>query len=373
MAHHDLLSHIEHPLALGSFRNWLRLLRESDGVEAKYAARLLVVSLLTLFTSPLRLYERLRYDGELARTVLHPSPVFIAGHWRTGTTFLHQLLCQDAHLGYVSTFQALAPGFALISGRVLKPLLAWMVQGVHPTRVIDNIPLSFDAPQEDEFAMACMSPYAFLHGFTFPRQAAAFFERCVLFDGLPAQARAEWVEAYLALLRKATLASGGRRLVLKNPSNSARIRALLELFPQAKFIHMCRNPYDVFLSMMFVYQTVLPRAQVQSIGADQTEAYVLRFYAQLLQRYLADRTLIPPANLVEVRFEDLEAAPLGQVRRVYERLGLPGFAEAEPAFRAHVDSVAGYQKNQYALTGEVIRKVNQHWQFAFDEWGYMRL
>ena len=103
------------------------------------------------------------------------------------------------------------------------------------------------------------------------------------------------------------------------------------------------------------------------------DACVLRFYVQLMQSFLEDRALIPAENLVEVRFEDLEVAPLDQLRRVYEGLGLPGFAEAEPAFRAYLTSIAGYQKNRYELTDEVIAKVNRHWKFAFDEWGYARL
>jgi hypothetical protein len=174
----------------------------------------------------------------------------------------------------------------------------------------------------------------------------------------------------LAVLRKATLRTGGKRLVLKNPANSGRIRKLLKLFPDAKFVHLYRNPYDVFLSTWWAYRAVVPRSQVQEISSVQVEAHVLRFYAQLLRHYLADRALIPTRNLVEVKFEDLEVAPLVQLRHVYDGLGLPGFAQAEPAFRAYLASTAGYQKNQYELTDEVIAKVNRHWQFAFAEWGY---
>jgi hypothetical protein len=282
-------------------------------------------------------------------------------------------MCQDAQTGYVSTFQAAAPGLALSGQNTLKPLLDAIVPKAHPTRLIDNIPLSFDAPQEEDYAVASMCPYSFLHSFTFPRQARDFFERYVLFDGLSQQTRTEWTRVYLTILRKATLSSGGRRLVLKSPANSGRVSALLDLFPDAKFVHMCRNPYDVFLSTMFVYETVLPRSQLQTIGRAQIEAYVLRFYAQLLQRFLHDRPLIPPGNLVEVRFEDLEVAPLDQVRRLYEVFGLPGFAEAEPAFRTYLDGVAGYQKNHYELSAETVEKVNRHWGFAFEEWGYAQM
>jgi hypothetical protein len=369
----DLVSRLEHPLAMGSFRNWIRLLRESDGVEGRYLPRALLVSLSTLLTSPLRLYERLRYSGAVERTAIHPSPIFIVGHWRTGTTYLHHLLCEDNSMGYVSTFQAMAPGFCLAGERTVKPLLAKITQVVHPTRVIDNVPLAFDAPQEDEFAVASLSPYAFLHVFTFPRQADDLFRRNVLFDGLSTQAIEGWTNVYLGVLRKATLRNGGNRLVLKSPAGSARIRALLQLFPDSRFIHMCRNPYDVFLSTKWTHETVLSRSQLQAADPAQIEQQVLRFYTQLMQRFLADRTLIPAENLVSVRFEDLEAEPLDQLRRIYESLALPGFSDAEPGFRAHIASVADYQKNRYELTDADIAKVNRHWAFAFEEWGYTRL
>ncbi len=75
-----------------------------------------------------------------------------------------------------------------------------------------------------------------------------------------------------------------------------------------------------------------------------------------------------PAN-----FSDLEAAPMAQLRRVYESLQLPGFAAAEPAFRSYLDSVTGFQKNTYRIDDPVVAKVNRYWQFALDEWGYARL
>ena len=193
------------------------------------------------------------------------------------------------------------------------------------------------------------------------------------FSDIPERTLAAWTEIYLAILRKATLLMGGRRLVLKNPANTGRIRVLLNLFPSAKFIHIYRNPYDVFLSTMWVQRSVIPRSQVQEVSSDTVEANVLRFYTQLQQKFLAEKALIPVGNLAELRFEDLEEDPLAQLRRVYEELSLPGYAEAEPAFRAYLASTTSYQKNRFELTDEIISKVNRHWQFAFDEWGYERL
>jgi len=363
-------SHTEHPTALGSFRNWIRVLFHGRGIDRAYLPRALFVSLTTLMTVPLRLLERARHGRTIRRTPVHPSPVFIVGHWRSGTTYLHHLICQDDRFGYLSTFQAMAPGFCLVGETAIKPLLEKVAGSRYPTRLIDNVPLTFDAPQEDEFAVANLLPHAFIHTFSFPQQAEEWFRRFVLFDGLSKTERRQWIDAYLMVLRKATWASSGKPLAVKNCAHTARIPTLLELFPDARFIHIHRNPYEVFLSTMHMHRIVLLRSQLQEIDPKQVEAHVLRFYEQLMRRFLAARSLIPAGRLMEIRFEDLESSPLDQLRNAYDALDLPGFSAVEPAFRTYVDSVAGYRKNAYDLDPNVITKVNRRWGFAFEEWGY---
>jgi hypothetical protein len=366
------ITYVEHPLASGSFRNWLRLLGENGGIDAEFIPRIIAVSFLTLITTPLRIYEHLRYEKVIRRTAVHPSPIFIIGHWRTGTTHLQNLLIQDRSFSFVTTFHAMAPGFCLVGGLV-KRVFAWIINRAYPNRLIDNIPLALDLPQEAEYGIANLSPYSFLHLFSFPRQAPRFFKRYVLMDDLPEDILAEWKRVFLKVLRKASYIANEARLVLKNPAHSGRLSTVLELFPEAKFVHIYRNPYDVFLSTRKLYEVVLPRSQVQRIDWEQIEAYILSFYAQLMRKFLADKALITPGNLVEVKFEDLEIEPLEQIRRIYEGLDIPGFADAEPAILSYLESVASYRKNKYTLTDDVIEKVNQHWGFAFDEWGYERI
>ena len=368
-----ILSHIEHPLALGSFRNWMRLLAQSNGIAPRFIPRVIFVSLTTLLSSPLRIIERARYAKTLRRENIHPSPIIIVGHWRTGTSLLHNLMCQDANLGYITTFQAMAPEFSLTGDRLIKPLLSAITHRIHPTRIIDNMPLSMDGPQEEDYAIACMSPYSFLHMFTFPCMAGHYFSQFALFEGLTDGVHNGWTQAYLDILRKATYYSGGKRLVLKSPSGSGHLLVILKLFPQAKFIHIVRNPYNVFLSMRNLFQSVIQRSQLQLVDHEQIDAFILQFYVRLMKKFIKDKKRIPPANIVEIKFEELESEPLSQIHQIYESLALPGFASSEQAFLTHIKSVNGYQKNKYKVDGEVIKKVNQHWGFAFDAWRYNRL
>jgi hypothetical protein len=365
----------EHPFIFGSSRSWLKLLWGNRDIDRKFIPRVLFVTLVTLFTSPLRLYESLRYGRTVRKAVVHPSPIFIIGHWRSGTTHLHNLLIHDKNLGCVSMWQAFAPGLSMIDERMLKKPFNQIAKKMHPTREIDNIPLSLDNPEEEDLAIANMSPYSYLHMYSFPRRATYFFERYVTnFYNLPESIISKWKEIYLVVLRKASLKAGGKQLIIKNCADSARIKTLLELFPNAKFIHIYRNPYSIFRSTQHLYRVVMERAQLQEIDLSEHENWVLRFYSQLMQRLLADKSLISAGNLVEVRYEDLDKEPLAQLRKIYETLSLPGFAEAEPAFSAYLDSIAGYQKLAHKnLDDSIITKINRDWQFAFDALGYERL
>ncbi len=359
----------EHPGALGSFRRILALCASSR-IDLTYVPRLVAISATSLLSSPLRVLEHLVHHRAIRQTPIAPSPIFIIGHWRSGTTHLQNLICQDENLGYLSAFQAIAPGFCLIGRGCIKRLLAKAAEPRNPTRPMDRVPFSLDAPQEEELALANMTSHSFSHAFVLPKQAERLFRRYVMFENLPEATRAKWIKTYLTLLHKITLASEGKRLVLKNCTNTARIPTLLQLFPNAKFIHIHRNPYDVFLSTMHLHQRLTSICQLQSIHPQRMRENVLLFYRRMMGKLLADRLLIPSGNFVEIRYQDLERRPLHELRKIYERLGLPGFARSEPSFRSYIESVSGYRKNQYSLEDDAIASVNENWRFAFDEWGY---
>jgi hypothetical protein len=100
---------------------------------------------------------------------------------------------------------------------------------------------------------------------------------------------------------------------------------------------------------------------------------ILTVYEAMMRRFFQERSLIPQGHLVEVRFEDLERDPLGELARIYDRLALPGFDAAEPAFRDYVRSQQNYRKNRLNLSPEDRARVEQRWAFAFAELGYPTL
>jgi omega-hydroxy-beta-dihydromenaquinone-9 sulfotransferase len=367
MEEHYNVSGFQHPMAISSLRNWLHLLWENRGVDAQYRRRAAEVTAMVMLTTPLRWYERVRYNAAVEQIQITRPPIFIVGHWRSGTTHLHNLLAQDRQFGYLSTIQSFAPETMFIGEALLRGRSAILAPQPRP---MDNVLLSVDSPQEEEMALSSLTSQSLYHQWIFPRRAELYFERYGLLQGLSPKEYRRWQQTYRWLLKKLTLRHSGRQLVLKNPANTGRILALRETFPGAKFIHIHRNPYDVFVSTRHMYRKAHPLMRFQQISAAEDERHILSWYRLMMQKFLAERSQIPAEDLVEVRFEDLERDPLGQVERVYQALSLPGWEQALPALRSYVATLTDYRKNTFQFDSQVIEQVNRHWAFAFTHWQY---
>jgi hypothetical protein len=362
-----LKNNLMQPLALGSFKNWVRLLKENKHIDSKFIGRALYVSLVSLFSGPLRVYQRVRYRRTFENVRIRRDPIFILGHWRSGTTHLHNLLCQDRRFGYVSSLQVIAPDLFYVASESFKKLLRL---GTPENRMIDNMSWSIDSPQEEEMALGNMSPYSLYHWWSFPRNAKQYFDRYAIFKDVTSDEIETWKEKYMEVIKTATFNMQGRRLVIKNPANTGRIPILLEMFPNAKFIFLHRDPYEVFLSTRNLYKKTLPFAQLQEINDEEIDTNILTFYKDMMHHYLNDRGLIPPRNLIEVGFQELDHSPLPVMRRIYTSMNFWPYARVRGRLRRYLDTLKDYQKNSYQISPVDIENVNRHWAFAFEEWGY---
>ena len=144
---------------------------------------------------------------------------------------------------------------------------------------------------------------------------------------------------------------------------------LLNLFPEAKFIHIHRNPYTVFQSMVYAWPRVRAWWALQTCDTDADR--IIQDYVNVYEAFFAQRHLIPCQNFCEVSFEDLEQDPVAQIGYIYERLNLPPFNHVKPALEAYVARIAGYSKNSLPAISEVTRqRLARDWVRCFEQWGY---
>jgi len=352
-------------LAGVTWGDWWRVLRENRfAVDPPYWPRAFVLTAGSALNSLYRRKEDAHYAAMLERVTV-PPPLFILGHWRSGTTLLHNLLALDDQFAYPNLYEVFFPHTFLCT----EDVRAGQVTGLVPsTRVMDNVPQGVDMPNEDEFATCAasqLSPYML---WAFPRRQGEY-EKYLTFRGVPEAEVARWKAEFLRFVRKLTLRYS-RPLLLKSPPHTGRIKLLLDLFPDARFVHIHRDPYTVFQSTKHLNATLTRSLQFQHPVQDEDEA-VLRRYRVMHDAFFEERGLIPEGRFHEVAFDDLEADPVGSLRLVYDRLGLAGFDDLLPHLEDFVQAQSGYRKNVYAeLDPEQRRRIQRAWRRSFDEWGY---
>ena len=349
-----------------TFFPWLRLLvRNRFRVSPSrivMAVFLLAVGVLNWL---LAIIQLVLWGRKITRTKIDRHPIFVLGHWRAGTTWLHELMVLDPRHTFPTTYACFAPNHYLLSRHVLPRLISVFMPTLRP---MDNMPAGWDRPQEEEFALCNMgvpSPYLTM---VFGNEPPHYEEYLTLRD-VPPRALARWKRALVWFLQCVTLVDP-KRIVLKSPPNTSRIKTLLELFPDARFVHIVRDPYVVFASTVNLWKRLYRYQGLQAPPYPGLEERVLRTFWRMYEAFEQDRPLIPPSRLSEVRYEDLIADPVAQMRRIYAELELDQFEAVLPALEKYVRGKADYQPNRYEISPETRAEVARRWGDFMHRYGY---
>lgn len=345
---------------------WFQVLRENHfDVDRRYWCRAGFITAGSVMNTALAWWENLRYARRITLTEPDP-PLFVLGLWRSGTTHLHNLLARDDRFAYPAFYDVLCPHTFLSTARTNAKLMDTFLPKIRP---MDNMRMGRQEPQEDEFALCSLIGRTYQMILAFPRRTE-HYERFLTLHDVTDDERTEWQSALKWIVKK--LAFKYRQpLVLKSPGHTCRIRLLLDLFPDAKFVYIRRNPFDVFRSAKHAVLKLSPYWTLQHTDYENLDDQIIREYKMIIDVYLEEREMIPKGHLQEVSFETLEADPLGEVRRIYDSLALPAFRHAEPTLRSYVDSLSGYKKNTFEdLPDDLRERLGYEWQRSFEEWGY---
>lgn len=350
-----------------TFSDWCEVVRQNGfAIDPPYWHRGAILTVGSLLNSLYRRREDREFGGRIESVQVRP-PVFVLGHWRSGTTLLHNLLALDDQFAFPNLYEVFFPHTFLCTEDDRTGLVSHLIPR---TRLFDNVAQSHDMPNEDEFATATdslCSPYLF---WAFPRNAR-HYERYLTFQGVAEAEVSRWKSAFMRFLKKLSVRYGSRPLLLKSPPHTARIRLLLELFPDARFVHVHRNPYIVFQSTRHLNRVLTSALQFQRPDASDLDDVVLRRYRIMHDAYFDERELIPEGRLHEIAFADLEQDPIGQLHATYDALGLTGFDELLPRLEDYVATLAGYRKNTYAdLPSSLRDRILDQWHPSFEAWGY---
>ena len=325
------------------------------------------VSFFTPFNDVLGLIQHLTYGRAIRETKLDHDPLFVLGHWRSGTTLLHELLVLDPQFASPSTYACFAPWHFMVTEHLMVKYGSWLVPDKRP---MDNMRAGWTLPQEDEFALMNLgapTPYlliAFING-------EVPWKNFIDMQGISPADLEKWRRKFLWFIQALTLQHQQKQLVLKSPPHTGRVAELLHLFPRAKFIHLVRDPRKLYASTLRLWKSLNDVQGMQPLR-DETalRAFIWDCLNRMYASFEASRALVPEGRLIDVRYEDLIAAPEATLEAIYSQLELGDFARVRPMIAERFANDREYKVNEHNIDPELEREVLSRWAGYAQRYGY---
>jgi hypothetical protein len=315
----------------------------------------------------LTLTQHLLYGKAIAKTELAGPPLFVLGHWRSGTTLLHELLGLDTRFASPSTYECFAPSHFLITESMVTKYGNWLIPNRRP---MDNMKAGWSLPQEDEFALmnlGAATPYLRL---LFPCNEFPC-QNTLASDGFTAEELERWKFLFDWFLRALTY-KNRKPLILKSPPHTGRLGILKAMYPDAKFVHIVRDPRKLFPSTMKLWNS-LDQVQSLQVGEYQTrlKSFVFDSLNTMYRSYEKDRVGIPSEQLIDVRYEQLAKDPVGVVEKIYQQLDLGGFEAIEPLLQERKQQEKEYKTNRFSDNADEESEILTQWHDYAHRYGYV--
>ncbi len=354
-------------LAGARFGVFLRLTLKY-GVEKKYFIKWALSGVVSLIVTLLMVFDRINFLFK-KKPINQKPPVFVLGHWRSGTTLLHNLLCLDPESGYSTTYQTVFPNNLFAFKWLFKPIMKSLMPKSRP---VDDVKLDVNYPQEEEFALNNEIPFSFYNWWYFPKKENEILDQYLLDKTTRAKDWKEWKRNYIRFVDRCQINTNGIRFISKNPPNTARIPQILELYPNAKFVFIHRNPYEVVRSTFAFYKSILPATQLQDIDETTLFADILTTYRLLMEKYKIDKMSIPKGSLMEVSYAELISDPEDTVQKLYTELLDDAYARVEQPIKAYLNKQRHTLK-EYHFEEKYIESVNDSLLKIIVSQGYAKL
>lgn len=315
--------------------------------------------------SALHAIQQLLYGRRIAETEIDQPPLFVIGHWRSGTTMLHEMLALNERFAFPTTYECFAPSHFVLTHRVLPKLMSFLLPS---TRPMDNMPIGFDHPQEDEFALVAMGLPSPILRLAFPNDPPpdlAFLDM----EGVEADDLRRWQEGLTHFVRMQTYLKQ-KPIILKSPPHTGRVEVLSKMFPGAKFVHIVRDPYALFPSSRRLWYALDSKQAFQMANGERIDDYVFEALPRMYNGFERQREKIDPRNICDVHYESLVQDPVAELRRVYEQLELGDFEELRPQLETYVADRKEYRPNTHELEPEIKDEIRRRWASYFEKYGY---
>jgi hypothetical protein len=293
-------------------------------------------------------------------------PVYILGHWRSGTTLLHNLLCSYKNTAYPTTYQTVFPNNLFFLRGLMKRI---MQLHLPEHRLVDRVRMHVDYPQEEDFALGNEAGFSFYYWFYYPRDYQRISDEYLSLSHVGSLKAERYRSRYTRFIKRCMLNVRGDQYIAKNPPNMARIPFLQGLFPESRFIYIERNPYEVLHSTFNFFKGFLTTLQLQDMDDETLWEFIFATYLHLYNTYQEDKQLISPSRLFELKYEELVADP-AQLLAELEQGIVSDLEPDEEKLKALLDVHSKHRINTYEFESSYIDRVNAQLGPLIQKQGY---
>ena len=204
---------------IGCNRDVLKEIENRFSVDPDFLVKYRRTKLLNRVLHEMARFDRIRYPSLKDKASMEYPPVFIIGHWRSWTSFLHDLLCRVYPAAYTTTYHAAFPNNLFAFKGLIKFFMWVFMPRKRPT---DAMKMHPDLPQEEEIALGHERLFSFYYWFYFPREAEQLADEFMyLYDPLSTRS-IKFLQHYREFIRRCQLNTGGEIFISKNPANTAQ-------------------------------------------------------------------------------------------------------------------------------------------------------
>ncbi len=310
------------------------------------------------------------------------KPLFIIGHPRSGTTFLHRILTQTREFCAFEAWEILLPSL----------VLRRMFQGVIDRRISQNRAAFFpreaghegalDLIEEEELLLAhygntqfiaCLSPLGF---------SDRDFTELVYADDQPEHVRHKTMAFLRGCFQRQIYWTGKTQVVAKMNYSGMRVRSLLEAFPDATIVYVVRSPLETIGSHLTLHRNMFDHMWgLERIPRDRLQRYYERRYRHnvAFYRYLEDlieKGDLPAARVMVLPYDALRENLTEAIDKVVDFAGLRPSDELQQKIAEQGREQKLYQRKhknlhleEFGLTEERVR---EDLAFVFDKYGFER-
>jgi len=270
---------------------------------------LLFLPLFLFFTRLTLLLDRLFFSQYLKAEV--KSPIFIIGNPRSGTSFLHSLLTQTEEFISFKTWEIFFP--SLTARVVIKPIINFLICH-NLTQIMPEESghgLYIDRIEHDEFLFIHKLDTQFLLLLSPLGFDDREYPELRLYDRQPDSRRYGSVKFFEDCLKRQIYYTKKSQIIAHIHFSTCRIKTLLEIFPDAKFIYLVRSPHDTIPSHLTLeYNIFKNQDRLDNISPEKLQRYFYRRYQYDIELYryfyeLRKQKEIPSENLMTLCYQSL--------------------------------------------------------------------